>query len=119
MLTQIFSCSAEGKGYTIDDMDYLNLVWFPEIKYTHGGAAPMPVHPVEQIKAAYCLIGKTIITLSEHIILWFLREVREGRMALNDVELFCDGQRIRIDSDGKLVDKWPGGFFRERANLLF
>jgi len=119
MTTRIFSRSRDAtKGYTINDLDYVRLVWFPEIKYKHGGA-PTPVHPADQI--AFCpeLIGKSVVTLSEYIILWFLQEIREGRMEPHEVELYCDGQRIRIDETGELIDKWPGGFYRERAALLF
>jgi hypothetical protein len=64
------------------------------------------------------LIGKTFITFSEHIILWFLREITEGRMEPHEVELYCDGIRMEIDEEGDFR-RWPGGFFRERADLLF
>ena len=40
-------------------------------------------------------------------------------MLPDEVELYCDGKRIRIDATGELIDKWPGGFFCERAALLF
>jgi hypothetical protein len=60
-----------------------------------------------------------VVTLSEFVILWFLREVREGRMVPDSVELYCDGNRIRIDMDGELIDRWPEGFYRDRADLLF
>jgi hypothetical protein len=121
MLTRIFSRSKDaGMSYAIDCEDYsLHLVWFPEIKFRHAGASPTPLHPAEQIELCPQMVGKTIITLSEYIILWFLREIGEGRMQPEDVELYCDGERIRIDVEGELIDKWPGEFFRERANLLF
>jgi hypothetical protein len=83
------------------------------------GNRTLPFHPAEQIANAHRLVGQNIVTLSEYIILWFLREIGEGRMQPEDVELFCDGSRIRIDVEGELIDKWPGGFFRERAELLF
>ena len=119
-VTRIFSRSADAnKGYTIPGMDYSTLVWFPEIIYKHGGAAPTPVHPKHQIKNAHRLVGKTVVTLSEYIILWFLREIREGRMEPYELELHCDGQRIQVDRDGELIGRWPGGFYRDRADLLF
>ncbi len=118
MITQIFSSSRNGGIYTIDNMDYSTLVWFPEIKYRYG-VSPKPVHPADQIELCPQLVGKVIITLSEYVILWFLREIEQGNLVPEDVELYCDGQRIRIDETGELVDKWPGGFFRERAALLF
>jgi hypothetical protein len=120
MITRIFSRSRDTiDGLTIYAEDYPTLVWFPEIRYTHGGAAPTPVHPADQIAAANRLIGKMVVTLSEYIILWFLKEIRCGRMKPEEVELYCNGKRIRIDRDGELIDKWPGGFFRERSTLLF
>jgi hypothetical protein len=119
-VTKIFSRSKDAdKGYTIEGMDYATLVWFPEIRYTFGGAAPTPVHPADQIAAAHRLIGKMVITLSEYIILWFLREVREGRIKPHELQLHCDGQRIQVDRDGELIGQWPGGFYRDRADLLF
>jgi hypothetical protein len=57
--------------------------------------------------------------MNEYIILWFLRKIGTGRMMLEDVELYCDGKRIHLDVEGELIDRWPGGFFRERGELLF
>jgi hypothetical protein len=99
-------------------MDYSTLVWFPEIKYEHG-RPPKPVHPVDQIELCPNLVGKNIITLSEYIILWFLQEIREGRMTPGDMELYCDGNLIRIDDEGELIDGWPGGVLGMRWSLLF
>ena len=119
-VTRIFSRGQYAdKGYTIDAFDYSNLVWFPEIEYKIAGAAPTPLHPVEQIELCPKMVGKTVVTLSEHIILWFLREIGLGNLVPEDVELYCDGHRIRIDETGELIDRWPGGFFRERGDLLF
>ncbi len=124
-LTRIYSHSRDTiNGLTIyaedegENGNYSNLVWFPEIKYKRG-MATMPVHPADLIELCPELVGKMVVTLSEHIILWFLREIGEGHMEPHEVELYCGGHRIRIDVDGELIDKWPGGFFRERADLLF
>jgi hypothetical protein len=114
MTTRIYTRSHEGESYGLKTMDFR---WFPEIGDLYE--RPCPIHPAEQIENAHRLVGTTFITLSEHIILWFLREITEGRMEPEDVELHCDGQRIRIDAEGELIDEWPGGFFRERAALLF
>jgi hypothetical protein len=81
-----------------------------------GRAAP--IHPATQIEDAHKLVGKTFVTLSEYIILWFLREIREGRMKPDELELRCDGIRMEIDEEGDFKG-WPGGFYRERADLLF
>lgn len=115
-LTQIHVFSSRDKVsimHTASD----GSVWFPEIAY--GGYQPLPKTPREIIGEAHTYVGKCIFTMSEYIILWFLQEIREKRMTPEEVQLFCDGQRIRIDSDGELIDEWPGGFFSERAKLLF
>jgi len=115
MITRIFSRSADGETFGFPEG--VDFEWFPEVGEMYG--RPMPIHPAVQIKNCPRLVGKTFPTLSEHIILWFLREIAEGRMEPDDVQLWCDGHLIRIDKDGELIDKWPGGFFRERAALLF
>ena len=109
MTTRIFTRSADGESSKLDTEDFR---WFPELGKLYG--RPCPIHLAEQIKNAHRLVGTTFITLSEHIILWFLREIAEGRMEPEDVELRCDGKRIRIDAEGELIDEWPGGFFREQ-----
>jgi predicted ATPase len=81
---------------------------------------------------------RTIIieTHSEHLILRILRRIREtGEGQLYDgiaitpddvsVCYVCqeDGQSVprtlRIDDQGEFIDKWPKGFFEERAGELF
>jgi hypothetical protein len=81
-----------------------------------GRAAP--IHPAIQIEDAHKLVGETFVTLSEYIILWFLHEIRQGAMMPEDVELYCDGIRMEITEEGDFKG-WPGGFYRERADLLF
>jgi hypothetical protein len=83
--------------------------------------------------------GKTLIieTHSEHIMLRLLRRVRErtdgeippGVLGLTPddlsviyVESSVDGVRfrpLRVSPDGDFVDRWPHGFFAERAEELF
>lgn len=76
-------------------------------------------------------------THSEHLILRILRRIREtteGELGPKDppfsnnslsvvyVEKRPDGVRIstlRVDKHGEFVDRWPKGFFRERAEELF
>jgi hypothetical protein len=116
MTTRIFSRSDNGPEYPKDYLSHIN-IWFPEVKIVCGH--PYPVHPKRQIKMCPELVGKAIVTLSEYIILWFLHEIRESDMKPEDLELWCDGQRIRVDAEGELIDRWPGGFYRERADLLF
>ena len=83
--------------------------------------------------------GKYLIieTHSEHIILRLLRRIREmtedelppGVLGLEAedlsviyVESSDDGVRFRplaVDKDGEFLDRWPQGFFEERAGELF
>lgn len=119
MTTRIFSRSTVCETFAIDPKYYHDSIQFPEIKDGKRKHVTTPVHPADQVRMCPELVGKTIVTLSEYIILWFLQEIREGHMESGEVELYCDGQRIRIDETGELIDRWPGGFFRERAALLF
>jgi hypothetical protein len=76
------------------------------------------------------LIGRTFVTVSEHLILMSLKEVRDGRIAPEGLRIYCvdqtdfksnrgylPGRRIRVDLEGDLVDDWPGGFFAECLEL--
>jgi hypothetical protein len=113
-LTRIYARSSHTEGFEIPHTD---VVWYPEVSY-YGDRA-VPVHPDFLVRQAPWLVGLNVLTDSEYIILWFLREITEGRMEPSELELYCDGQRIRVDNDGELIDKWPGGFYRLRAALLF
>ncbi|MBG6166910.1 putative ATPase [Labrenzia sp. EL_195] len=83
--------------------------------------------------------GKTLLveTHSEHIMLRLLRRVREttgdelppGALPLkpNDLSvIYVENtpdevrfRRLRVDEDGDFADRWPNGFFAERAEELF
>jgi AAA15 family ATPase/GTPase len=75
---------------------------------------------------------------SEHILLRILRRIRESNKGLllpnelnltsADVNIYYfeplpEGntrvKKIRIDKEGELIDRWPGGFFSERDGELF
>ena len=88
---------------------------FPEVR---GG---LPLHPKDVIDQcdSGTFTGCEIITLSEHLILWFCREVRERRITGDAVEVYYGGKRLRLDDDGEFLDRWPDGFFDERGELLF
>ncbi len=78
-----------------------------------------------------------IETHSEHIMLRLLRRVREqtenelppgvvgltaGDLSVVYVENSAEGVRfrpLRVGPDGDFVDRWPHGFFAERAEELF
>jgi hypothetical protein len=83
--------------------------------------------------------GKSLLieTHSEHIMLRLLRRIREKSenelppgvvgLAPEDlsviyVESFDDGvgfRALRVDKEGEFLDRWPKGFFEERAEELF
>jgi predicted ATPase len=83
--------------------------------------------------------GKTLLveTHSEHILLRLLRRIRErtdnelppgvvglepDNLSVIYVETDEQGVRfrpLRVDADGEFHDRWPNGFFEERAGELF
>jgi len=110
--TIIYSCN--GDMTTADLVEStLAEVWWPEIKDGR------PLSYDDQVELAFTLVGKTIVTISEIIILTFLKEIDTGRMSCDDLELFCNGDRIGVGADGELINAWPGGFYDTRATLLF
>ncbi len=76
-------------------------------------------------------------THGEHLVLRMLRRIREASegelpegvvglspedVAVYFVQRTADGvqaKRLRIDETGEFIDRWPQGFFRERAEELF
>jgi hypothetical protein len=78
-----------------------------------------------------------IETHSEHLILRLLRRIREttennlpeealpfteDKLSVLYVESTPDGvhvRRLRVDEHGEFIDRWPKGFFEERAEELF
>lgn len=101
--------------------------WIPNAMY--GGCFPEcaewgPLTPREQIEWCESLRGEHVITTcSEHVILYFLREVRRGFLRPEHLVIWLYGHgeplRMRVDSDGEFIDSWPGGFWDERSELLF
>ena len=117
--TIIYSC---GKGMTSKELlettdETVNLdLFFPELGW---GAYVAPLTQQEQVELLPDLLGKTIITVSETIILVILREIRKCRIHATDVELYCNGQRVEISPDGQIIDLWAGGFFETGFHLRF
>jgi len=103
------------------------------------------IHPAFQVALGDLFISqvkkKDIVFLlethSEHLMLRFLRRIREtsenslppGKESLQPNQLTVyyveQGQegilltKIRVDADGEFIDRWPKGFFSERAEELF
>ncbi len=115
----------------------LSLVEQPEIH----------VHPAMQVGLGDLLIDaatregarrlQLVETHSEHLILRLLRRIREttekdlaegapalsaDKLSVVHVESQPDGvriRRLRVDDQGEFQDRWPKGFFEERAEELF
>jgi predicted ATPase len=95
--------------------------------------AELFIHRATQARTGPCLIE----THSEHMLLRLLRRIREtgagdlpaGHPGLkpDQVSVVCvekgDGSvraySLRIDETGEFMDRWPKGFFEERAEELF
>jgi hypothetical protein len=114
--TIIYSCGQCVTAKELVEISPSVEIYFPEIGWDKG---PYPLTQQEQVELLPALIGKTIVTVSETIILTILREVRKCRIHASDVELYCNGQRVEISPDGQLIDPWAGGFFETGYNLRF
>ena len=90
--------------------------FFPEIDYGCRGG-PIARHPARIIKLVPDMVGRTIITMSEHIILAFQQLVRQKCIEWNELELYCGDTRVYLGDDGDL-EYWPGPFYNERLGLL-
>ncbi len=130
MTTSIYSC---GCGLTSKELTQIcqkrGWIMFPELVGV-GGPHVVPRHPSELLLLLPELTGETFVTVSEHLILMFLQEVRFGHISQNELKLYCvdrtdlenphpPGRRIMVDTEGDLIDDWSGGFFQERVGLLF
>lgn len=119
--THIYSCgdsmtSLELTNMWSDDTDMID-VWFPETRFA-GNWGDIPLTNPEILKLLPNLIGKSIVTVSEIVILMLMREIRLGR--LDDVELWCGDTRMDISKRGELISHWDGtGFFHTGFNLRF
>lgn len=117
MKTRIFSCGGPTTAQELlRNTDAEVDSWFPEL--TQSGTI-FPLNHSQLRSLLPKLIGKTIVTLSEIIILTFLREVRKGRMKPTGLELYCDSRQIRIGVNGDMLDYWGGHFFETGYNLRF
>jgi hypothetical protein len=101
--------------------DSLIIVEQPEVHLhprLQAAVADLFIDTVQQDRAQLL-----IETHSEHLVLRMLRRIREGTLDAADlsilyVDLHDDGaafiRRLEVDSNGELVDGWPGNFFDER-----
>ena len=85
-------------------------------------------HDVTTKKESSPQVGRQLVieTHSEHLILRIKQLMSEGKLCPEDVSLNViekeeSGSKIRrihMDTRGRFLDAWPGGFFEERGDLL-
>jgi hypothetical protein len=133
MIPVIVGCLRSQKGILAIEQPELHV--HPAIQVGLGDLFIEAVQTSQSIVGA----GKTLLveTHSEHVMLRLLRRVREqsegeippGVLGLTPddlsviyVEGSVDGVRfrpLRVGTDGDFLDRWPRGFFAERAEELF
>ena len=133
MIPVIVGCLRGQQGILAIEQPELHV--HPAIQVGLGDLFIQAVQTRESIVGA----GKTLLveTHSEHIMLRLLRRIREttenevppGVIGLSPddlsviyVESGDDGVRfrpLRVDREGEFIDRWPKGFFEERAEELF
>lgn len=133
MIPVIVACLRDKDGILAIEQPELHV--HPAIQVGVGDLFIHSVMPGEQSFGP----GKTLLveTHSEHIMLRLLRRVREttggglppGAIAVkpNDLSvIYVENtpveirfRQLRVDNDGDFTDRWPNGFFAERAEELF
>ena len=133
MIPVIVGCLRDQQGILAIEQPELHI--HPAIQVRLGDLFIQAVQTPESIVGA----GKTLLveTHSEHIMLRLLRRIREttenelppgviglsvDALSVIYVESADDGVRflpLRVDRDGEFLDRWPKGFFEERAGELF
>jgi hypothetical protein len=133
MIPVIVSCLRNQQGILAIEQPELHV--HPAIQVGLGDLFIQAVQSRESIVGA----GKTLLveTHSENIMLRLLRRIREttenelppGAISLSPEELSViyvengsggvSFRPLRVDSEGEFIDRWPKGFFEERAEELF
>ena len=133
MIPVIVGCLRSQQGIVAIEQPELHV--HPAIQVGLGDLFIQAVQPTESILGA----GKTLLveTHSEHIMLRLLRRIREttenevppgaiglspNDLAVTYVESSDDGvhfRPLRVDPEGEFINRWPKGFFQERAEELF
>jgi hypothetical protein len=109
----------------------------PELHLHPSLAAKLGDLVITKMLTEFHLARALIETHSEHLILRILRRIRQttdgelpehippvkpDNVCVLWVDNLGDGttiQRLRIDERGEFIDRWPAGFFSERAEELF
>lgn len=133
MIPVIVGCLRNQQGILAIEQPELHI--HPAIQVGMGDLFIHAIQPSDSILGS----GKTLLveTHSEHIMLRLLRRIREATedevppgaigmkpddLSVIYVESGDDGVRfrpLRVDPEGEFIDRWPKGFFEERAEELF
>jgi predicted ATPase len=133
MIPVIVACVRDQEGLLAIEQPELHV--HPAVQV---GLGDLLIHAVRERESGLGH-GKALLveTHSEHIMLRMLRRIREttqnavppGAVGLSVnglsviyVESTDEGVRfrpLRVDTEGEFVDRWPKGFFEERAEELF
>ena len=133
MIPVIVACLRDKDGILAIEQPELHI--HPAIQV---GVGDLLIHAVSPGELSFGS-GKTLLveTHSEHIMLRLLRRIREttegelppGLISLNPnclSVIYVENtpeevrfRKLRVESNGDFVDRWPDGFFTERAEELF
>ena len=133
MVPVIVGCLRDDTGIVIIEQPELHV--HPAIQIGLGDLFIRAIRPIQGPLHR----GKALLieTHSEHIMLRLLRRIREtaenelppgviglepDHLSVIYVEGSDDGARFRVlqvDKEGEFIDRWPKGFFEERAGELF
>lgn len=119
----------------MDEHEGITLIEQPELHNHPAVEVGLGDLFVQTIRQKHCRF--ILETHGEHLILRILKRIRQtsdnelpegvkgllpDEVAVYHIERTADGvkaKRLRIDDTGEFIDKWPNGFFRERAEELF
>ena len=133
MLPVVVACLMQPKGLVAVEQPELHI--HPAIQV---GLGDLFIEATQGIQPAIGADRTLLVeTHSEHIMLRLLRRIREKNeeslppditgLSPSDVSVVyveatdsgTEFQALRVDADGEFLDRWPKGFFRERAKELF
>ena len=133
MLPVVVACLMQPKGLVAVEQPELHI--HPAIQV---GLGDLFIEATQGIRPAIGADRTLLVeTHSEHIMLRILRRIREKNeeslppditgLSPSDVSVVyveatdsgTEFQALRVDADGEFLDRWPKGFFRERAKELF
>ena len=121
----------------VDEHDGVTLIEQPELHNHPRVEVGLGDLFIETIKEGQDHCKFLLETHGEHLVLRMLRRISEttdGELPegvkglvpdnitiyfIQRIEGGVEAKRLRVDETGEFLDKWPGGFFRERAEELF